>query len=218
MTALRFRTGGDIRHPRPPFGGHWIQRWVSRVIRNNEHCWWWTPEELTCLNIISLQLIPVSVSSYMCARNTTDCKDLRYNLDLFINLSPSRLVPVFSVWTRCFATCAFITTVAVQVYIVWTLKILDQIAFKRRKHVLWWLLLYPSLSLALPTPTLLLYPSLSLALPIPKSGFTHPTLLLYPSLSLALPIPHSCLIHPSLLLYPSLSLLLAISNSCFTHP
>ena len=31
MTALRFKTGGDIRHPRPPFGGHVTERY--KVIR-----------------------------------------------------------------------------------------------------------------------------------------------------------------------------------------
>ena len=32
MTALRFQTGGDIRHPRPPFGGRVITYILSQDI------------------------------------------------------------------------------------------------------------------------------------------------------------------------------------------
>ena len=39
MTALRFQTGGDIRHPRPPFGGREREREIkmeTKKERENE--------------------------------------------------------------------------------------------------------------------------------------------------------------------------------------
>ena len=35
MTALRFQMGGDIRHPRPPFGGTIIISYALFIIINN---------------------------------------------------------------------------------------------------------------------------------------------------------------------------------------